>query len=366
MTNTKISSIEAIMLILTIFVSHTIVSLPQNWISNQKSAIILNLIYVGIIAMLLVYVIYRLFKNFSSLDIVDISEYLGGKTLKNIIGGIFIGYFTISASILLREFCESLRVIFFPMTDVIYIIIPFVIAMFINNSVSFGSNVKTISIVLPLVLFSIVFLFFANFENFSFERMFPILGKGFFNTFILGLGNITAFGGISCIYFLPPFLKEPKEFKKICLTSIIIGLLYFIFCVSTILFMFSFFTEADEKLPLYFAARHIEFGVFFQRYESLFMLIWILEISCYLMVANRFSMNVFQKMTNLKNTKYLAFIFPIIIFGISLIPKNYAIIRFFEAQIYSYLILFIVFILSIGILIFANLKKKKERELNAS
>lgn len=366
MTDTKISSVEAIMIILTVFVAHTIVSLPQNLISNEKSAVIINLIYVGILAFILVYIIFRLIKNFSSLDIIDISEYLGGKVFKNIIGGLFIAYFMISSSSLLREFCEGLRVVFFPMTNVIFVIIPFILAMLINNSLSFGSNVKTISLVFPLVLFSIIFLFFANFNHFSFEKMFPILGKGFVNTFITGIGNITAFGGISCIYFLPPFLKEPKELKKICLTSVIVGLLYFILCISTILFMFSFFAEADEVLPLYSAARYIEFGIFFQRLEALFMLIWILEVCCYLIVANRFSMNIFQKMTNIKYQKPFAFIFPLIIFGISLIPKNYAIIRFFEAQIYSYLILGIVFILGIGILILANLKKKKVGEFNGN
>ena len=53
MTDTKITSKQAIMMVLTVFVAHTIVSLPQNLIENTKSATILNLIYVGILAVLL-------------------------------------------------------------------------------------------------------------------------------------------------------------------------------------------------------------------------------------------------------------------------------------------------------------------------
>lgn len=359
MTDTKISTKEAIMLILTVFVAHTITSLPQNLLTSTNSAVILNLIYVGILAILFAYVIYRLFKNFGSLDIIDISKYLGGEVFKNIIGVIFIIYFVISSSSLLREFCEGLHLVFFPMTNIIYVLLPFIIVMFITNNLSFGSNVKAIAIVFPLVLLSIIFLFAANFNNFSLEKMFPILGNGFVNTFITGLGNITAFGGISCIYFLPPYLKEPKKLKHICLFSVLIGLLYFILCLATILFMFSFFIEADEVLPLYSAARYIEFGNFFQRLESFFMLLWILEICCYLIVANRFSMNVFKKITNIKDQKQLAFIFPLLILGLALIPKNYAVIRYFEAEIYTYFILAIVFILAFGILALANIKKKK-------
>lgn len=359
MTDSKISSKEAIMLVVTIFVAHTIVSLPQNLLSSAKSATILNLIYVGIIAVLVAYLIFRLLKSFSSSDIIDVSKYLGGDIFKNIVGAFFIAYFIISSSGLLREFCEGLHVVFFPMTDVSFVLLPFIIALCITNHLSFGSNIKTVSIVFPAVIISIVFLFFANFGHFTLENMFPVLGKGFANTFITGIGNITAFGGISCLYFIPPYLKEPQKIKKICLTSVIIGLLYFIFCTSTVLFMFSFFIEADEILPLYYAARYIEFGNFVQRLESLFMLIWILEIFCYLTIANQFSMHIFKKITNIQNKKTVSFIFPLLIFGISLIPKSYPSVRFFESKLYSYLVLGIVFVLGIGVLILANLKKKK-------
>ena len=363
MTDSKITSKEAIMLVVTIFVSHTIVTLPQNLLSNTKSATLINLIYVGIIAILLAYVIYRLLKNFASLDIIDISQYLGGSVLKTIVGGIFIAYFIVTSSNLLREFCEGLRVAFFPMTNILSILVPFILVLFITNYLSFSSNVKTISLIFPLVLISIVFLFFGNFGNFSFERMFPVLGKGFVDTFITGIGNIFAFSGISCLYFIPPYLKEPNQMKKICLSSVIIGLMYFLFCTATILLLFSFFVDVDEVLPLYSSASYIEFGVFFQRLESFFMLIWILEIGSYLIVTNRFSISIFQKITNLKFHKPLAMIFPLLIFGIALLPKNYSIIRFLESNIYAYFIIAIVFVFGIAILFLANLKKKKERSV---
>ncbi len=363
MTDTKITSKEAIMIVVTIFVSHTIVTLPQNLLSNTKSATLINLLYVGIIAIFIAYLIFRLLKNFASLDIIDISHYLGGSVLKNIVGIIFIAYFILTSSNLLREFCEGLRVAFFPMTNILFVLVPFIIVLFITNSLSFGSNVKTISLIFPIVLISVVFLFFGNFDNFSFGRMFPILGKGFSDTFITGISNIFAFSGISCLYFIPPYLKEPHKMKRICLSSVLIGLLYFLFCTATILLLFSFFVDVDEVLPLYSAASYIEFGVFFQRVETFFMLIWILEIGCYLIVTNRFSISIFQKMTNLKIQKPLAMIFPLLILGFSLLPKNYSVIRFLETNIYAYFIIGIVFVLGIAILLLANLKKRKEGKL---
>ena len=363
MTN-KITTKEAIMLILSVFVSHTITSMPQNLLENTKSATLINLIYVGILATFLVYFIYLLLKNFASLDLIDISKYLGGDIFKNIIGIFFIFYFILSSASLLREFCEALSITFFPKTNIFYIILPFILIMILNNFLSFKSNIKTVSIIFPIVLISIVFLFFGNFKHFSFTKMFPVLGDGFSNTFITGIGNIVAFGGISYLYFLPPHLKDPKKLKNICLTSVIVGLFYFLFAISTILLLFSFFIDSDKVLPLFSAARYIEFGIFFQRLEALFMLIWILEICCYLTIANQFSINIFQKICNLEFRKPIAFTFPLLILAISLIPKNFAIIRFLKSKVYSYSIISIVFTLGIGVLLLANYKKNKVGDLN--
>ncbi len=358
MPDTKITTKEAIMMVVTVIVSHTIVSLPSTLLQNTKSATILNIVYVSILALIFAYLVYVLFKSFGGKDIIDISEYLGGKTLKTIVGIVLITYFITGSGILLRNFCEGLKIIYFPNTNISFIILVFIIAICITNTFEFSSNMKAISIFLPYVIFSVVLLFVGNIQNFSLQRMFPILGEGFVNTFITGIGNIVAFGGISCLYLLPPLLKEPEKFKKIALTSIAFSAVYILLCTSTILFMFSFFFNVDEALPLYTAASYIEFGTFFQRIDAIFLLIWMLEICCYLSLASQFSILSFKKIANLKYSKPFAFIIPLIIFGISLIPKTFADSRFLEDVVYKYIIIFVIFILGFLILLFANIKRK--------
>lgn len=360
MPDTKIKTKEAIMLIVSIVVSHTIVTLPATIIKDSKSAAILNIVYVSILALLVAYLIYCLFKKFQGQDIIDISTYLGGPFLKNVIGAIFIFYFISSSGILLRNFSEGLKVIYFPNTNILFIILAFIIAICITNSLSFHSNVKVISIILPFAIASILFLFIGNLSNFSFERMFPILGDGFYHTFVSSIGNIVAFTGISCLYIIPPLLQKPEDFKKIALTGIGVSSVYLIICTATLLFMFSFFSNVDEILPLYTAASYIEFGTFFQRLDSLFLLIWILEICCYLTIVSQFSSLIFKKMANLKYQKPFTFIFPILIFAIALLPKTVAISRFLGDTLYRYVALFVVFGVGLFILILANFKKNKE------
>lgn len=360
MSKSKIGTVEAIMIILTAVVTHTILSLPNDILTSMKSASILNLIYVGIISIIIVYLICRLLKKFPGLDIIDISEFVGGKIFKNIIGIIFIAHFLITSSMLLRNFCESIKIIYYPMTGIVFILLFFIVAVCLANKLDFSATSKTNMIILPIALISIIFLFFANMDKFTPQRIFPILGDGLFNTFALGIGNLYSLGGIVFIYFLPPLLKEPDKLKKISLISIGITLLYLTLSVATLLFMFSFFVSTREITPLYNATRYIEFGSFFQRLESVFLLIWMLAFACYLSIVSKFAMNVFKKITHIETSKPLVDIFGILIFSIALIPSNYAVSQNFESNIYPCLVIGIVFFLGLGILLLANFKKRKE------
>lgn len=339
MLKSKIGTVEAVMLILTVIVTHTISSIPKAILLTTKSATIINIVFVSILAIFISYFIVKLFKPFPGSDIIDVSEYLGGKVFKNIIGIIFIAYFIVNSSILLRNFCESFKIIYYPLTNIFFVIAMFVIAICVANRLDFNASLKTNVLILPIVLASIVFLFVANLNRFFPQRMFPILGDGFYNTFILGLKNIAAFGGIAYIYFLPPFLKEPENMKKISLISIGLSAIYLILSLSTLLYMFSLFVTTNQIAPLYYATRYIEFGQFIQRLESVYLLIWILAFGSYLGIVLKFSMSIFKKLTNIDTQKPLLDLFGILILSVALFPKNYGIADRFETEIYPYLVI---------------------------
>lgn len=363
MNNSKLSTKESIYIILSVIIANSILSLPKNLISNMKSGIITNLIFVFLILLSLCLIIVKLFKKFPGMDILDISEFLGGTIFKKILGILFIAYFITSSSILLREFCEAIEVVYYPKTDIVFVIMLFIIAIAITSRLEFSSTIKTNLLIVPIVLVSIVFLFFSNMKNFNNSSLFPLLGNGFYETFILGIGNIYAFSGIVLLYFLPPLLKKPENFKKITIISLILFILYIILTVLILLFTFSFFVSEDEILPLYAAARYIEIGHFFVRLESLFLLIWIAAFACFMSIYTRFSMLCFKKITKIKDTKILAFPFSILIFSVSMIPDTYANVIDFEKNIFPYITILFSFIFCISLLIYANIKKYKERKI---
>ena len=124
--------------------------------------------------------------------------------------------------------------------------------------------------------------------------------------------------------------------------------------------MFVFFQSVDEIMPLYSAAAYIEFGTFFQRLDSLFLLIWTLSFICYLSIVTKFSIYILKKVTNIKEIKPIVYPLSLIMIAIALIPKNYAVSKFYETEIYPYLVIGLVFFLSFFILLLAYLKKRKK------
>ena len=85
---------------------------------------------------------------------------------------------------------------------------------------------------------------------------------------------------------LPLRIKNFNQlYQEITLISIGITAIYLIISVATLLFLFSFFITTNEITPLYNATRYIELGNFFQRLESVFLIIWIFIMTVLLAIT---------------------------------------------------------------------------------
>lgn len=356
MSEPKLGVWQAICILVIITINHIILDLPKSFIQSTSSGAILNVIFITIVALLIIYLISALLKNFPGLDIFDIAKFLGGKWLKVTLQILFICYILFVASNLLRAFSEGLNVIFFPRTPIPVIMLIFLIAIVVTNKIGISAITRSNLFFTGLVLFNILFVFIANWDNFIIERMYPLLGNGTMSTFFSGLSNLYAFGGISYLYLLPPYLRNEKDYKKVAFTSVAISGFYLLVSVATVLFMFPHIITTQQIFPIYLASRFIQFGTFFQRLDAVFLLIWLLSVISYLGIAFYFITNIFKNITNLKSNKWCVSLFAMIAFGIALIPGNMKEINFIENTVYKYIILILVFGICLSILVFANIK----------
>lgn len=206
----------------------------------------LNTVYISILSLLFCLLICKLYKPFKNSDLLGISEFLGGKFLKTIVGTLYISFFLLITSTLVRYFAELLKLIYFDNTSIMFILILLIVPPIIINRIGIRAISRTNLIFLPAVLISLLVLIFSLFHKYNFNNIFPILGYGAKETFLYGTLNISIFSSIGYLYFLPPLLKDLKDFKKVSIISIGISSLLLILTATSLLLLFPSMLDANE------------------------------------------------------------------------------------------------------------------------
>lgn len=359
MSINKISSIEAVALILIITISRLALGLPQTILFSCGSSSILNIIYISLIVILFTFLLVKLFKRFTNSDIIDVSEFIGGKFFKNLIGIILALYLVFVSATLIRDFSEVIHILYYNDTPIVYLLLFFMVVCILSNLLGEHSVVKTNLILCGIMLVSLIISFLSVFPNITIERALPVLGYGAYQTFFAGLTNVFAFSGLISLYLIPPMLDNKNGFKKVAMWSVVITAILIVFAIASLLLSFSFSAEIEKISPLYLIISNNEFGRFFQHPESLFVFTWILSFMTYLNIICMFILRIIKKLTNVKNEKPFVVFVVAIIFILSMIPKNIMQTRDLGVFCYKYIATPTVFIVFPILLFLANLKYKK-------
>ena len=356
--NYKLQKYEAICLILIVMVNKLILNVPYYIINLVGTGAVINLIYIGIIGLIFVLLLNYLFQKFPNSDIIDLSEFVGGKFLKVFVGLIFIVFFFLVSYITLTDFANMIKTIYFGNSPLIFILLFFMIGIIIANLIGLKSIIRTICLVVPFTLVSIILPLFAVHDEFSFDKFSPFFGYNMQTTFLNGILNIFSLYIVTYYYFLMPLLKDSFSFKKVTIVSYIISWTLLFLTVVSILTIFPITNDTEPLNSLYLLSRKIELGDFLQRLDALFVLLWLISIFCYLSVSTFMINRIIKKLTNISDEKWITLSTTSVFFGLCLLPFNVAISRFMENVVYRYLIIGLTFIGSFFLLILANLKFK--------
>lgn len=359
MNSNEFGSLEAIGIVITIVIAHLIIYLPERIINEIGPASILNIFYVTAILFVFTFIVIKLFKKFDNCDILDISYYLGGPILKRILALFFVGYCIFFTGLFLRDFAESLKIIYFHDFNISVILLLFLIASLIVNKLGFRKVVRCNFLILPAILITIIIVVGASIPDFTYQRVFPVFGYGFDRTFLFGLGTISAFSDFIILYYVIPLLKNKKSFTKVSFVSMFITAFLLVCAVSTLLLV-SNYKITQSLLSVYLATRRISFGIFLRRADSLFVLIWMLSMFSYLSLTTALANYVFKKTKTDSNTNFPLFIITLLILIVSILPQNVSQLRFLENNVLKYLSIIFVFGINFIILILGNIKLKLE------
>lgn len=359
--NNCLGKIESICIILMVMINKLILNIPYYIVNLTKSGSIVNIIYISVIDFIFLLIIIKLFDKFENSDILDISEFLGGKILKYVITIISISLFLLVSFITLIDFSNVLHTIYFSQFPMIFILGFFIFGIGIANFIGIKSISRITSFIVPFSIISILITFLAISKDFKITYITPILGVNYNNTFLIGLSNSFSMYILVYYYFLKPLLKNPSDFKKISIISYSISVVLLLLTIISMLTVFTYDSTDAPINSLFLIARQIELGTFMQRVDALFVLLWTISIFSYLSFVIFIINRLLKKILNITNEKMLSFSTCSILFGLALIPFNIAELNFIEDIIYRYVIL--IFMLGIGIvlLLLSNIKLLRKK-----
>lgn len=260
------------------------------------------------------------------------------------------------------DFTNLLTIIYFHRSPIIFIVLFFILALLISNIIGLRAIAKTISIIVPFTVISILFTFGAVYDSFSIDKFTPILGDGYQGVFVNGLTNLFAFSIIVFFFFFKPLLKNPFDFSKVTIISFVISWILLLLTIISLLTVFPVTNASSNLNFLYSLARKINLGNFLQRLDAIFIMLWILCIFSYLSIITHIINTIFKKITLTSSRNMFSYFIAIVLLGICLIPVNIAQIKFIQSTIYKYAILG-SFALSFIVLLLANFKFKHTQKV---
>lgn len=362
MKNKSITSFEAIAFLVILSISGIVLSTNKIMIQDCQSSSILNALYILFLAFILTGILCILHKKFSGQNLLDISNYVGGSFLKNIVGFVFIIYITFRIALFLRIIVTTLQTVYYPMTHILFITAFFCLAAALICNLKNSSLFKTNSFIFVVIFTCMLLIFIGNTKNYHFENIYPLLGTGAKTTFLLGSTNIFSFCNLAYIFFLPPKLKDTKKFTKIVLISVALSGLFLILCTANTIFLFSDTLTNSDIFPLYLSVRYIEFGTFFQRLDAVFLFLCALGFISVLCFNTFLLTNILKDITGISDDKPLILPCLFTIFDLSLIVKKDSTLDYLENNVSKVIFIIVSVIVPLFILIIANIKKGYKHE----
>lgn len=302
--------------------------------------------------------ISKLYSPFEGKDIYDVCELLGGSFLRVTAGSVTFLGLVFATFVILREYGENMKIISFKISPLSFVMMFFIICAIIGAYLGLETITRMHAFFSPVIIAGLLFILVGAVNSMDTTNLLPILGEGANHVFGEGILRISLFVPILYLFLVPPYIKTNRNFKIVGYTAIGMSGILVVFTTIVYLLVFPMPTSTESFLPVFQLARLINYGRFFQRVESVFMLIWATTASMYLSLLLFFTGHVFQKTFKLKYRRPLILPLGVIIFSLSFLPPNLVTAIKLETQYFSFVSISIVYVMIPLILLFAYIFRK--------
>ncbi len=261
------------------------------------------------------------YERIGSLDLLDICERAGGRVLKVICGLVIMLFLVAYSAVALGGFSQTLKIVSLDKSPLRFVELIFFAGIVASAYFGIEAVVRINAILIPLVVIGFLLITLGIIPKFHINNLFPVLGNGYMSIARGSLYKLSVFSPLLIFFFMVPFFKK-RYIKRVGYLSIIISGVLLLWSTLSFLLLFPYHIAADKRIPVFQMAKHIEFGSFIQRIESIFVLICSVSSLLYLSILFTFTIHVVKKTLGLKKIKPVILSMAVIVFSLADILKR--------------------------------------------
>lgn len=356
----KISAIQMMFLVLMPIISTAILTIPSVTGKQAGRDMWISPIWASLSGLFTAFIVYQLHKIFPKETIIQYSQHIVGRFLGKIIGFVILFYFLYVSGLIDREYADFVITSFLPNTPMPVVIgsMVLVCAFAVRGGLEVIGRVAQLFVpvyLLPFILFLLLI------PDFKVENMFPIMEHGVTPSLKGAIQPSLWFNQIFLISMLLPFLTDRIKGMKYSVVAVVISMITMVYINIVNLFLFGE-SVTTYTYPVFTAFRYISVATFFERFESVVIVIWVMGV--FLKLSIFYYVLAFGTAQWLHITDYRSLVFPLgllmTLFGIWASPSMQELSKFIETVI-PFLETFIFLLIPILLLLIALIRKKMEQ-----
>ncbi|MCM3596013.1 spore germination protein [Metabacillus idriensis] len=319
----QITTPQAVVMITNFILGIGILTLPRTVTEKVKTPDgWITIILGGIIVMIMAIIIVKLAQRHPGKSIYQFSQDIAGKWIGSVLGLCIILYYLTLSSFEIRAMAETTRLFLLQGTPIWAIIMPFIwIGIYLIVG---GINpiARMFELIFPVTVLFFILVMFLGFKIFEIDNLRPVLGMGMMPS-MKGLATTSlSFIGFEVIMILLMFMKKPEHAVKATLIGIIFPLLFYVITFVMVVGSLSTDGVVTQTWPVLTFIRSFEYpGLFVERFDSLLLVIWIMQLFATFTVSYFAAAIGLSQLLN-KKMKTVIFGLAPFIFIFSMIPKN--------------------------------------------
>ncbi|MBY7142518.1 endospore germination permease [Virgibacillus sp. NKC19-3] len=351
----KITEREIMFAIPSIVIGVGILSLPKTLAAVTVSSDgWIPILISGILVTFITWSVARIAASFPNQDFLTYASKILTKPVAIIITFLFAAIALNVAALTVRRIADISKNYLFDRTPIEVIAFAFLLLVVYGVSGSRTGLFRLNMMFLPIIVFISVAVLAINIGWFKPENILPVFETNF-RGYVKGIGtSITSYTGVFILWFYVALVKQPEKAPKKAVHGmvmpIVLYILFFLACIGV------FGNEVTKNMlyPVIELGKVVEVpGGFFQRFESVFFVIWIMAIfnsTAMALDIGVFAVNsIFKRITKIK----LVFILSPIVYLISMFPETIVGVDKFATAVGYITFLFTVFM---AVLLFVTSK----------